>query len=178
MRNGISIPTSILTVLKTKTRNTSAAVYIPKHNVNLAMKTTPISIFRAEQLAIIMALEWIIENNPESKYVIFCDSLSVLIDLKELNLSHFTLKIRNLLFKLNQPQTQVHFEWIPSHCGIKGNDQADTLAKHALERDNEIEIPQSVKETNTSTLTITWKSGRVNGQIPKEGDSYIMSSPL
>ena len=152
---------------KDQNQNTSAAVYIPKHNVNLAMKTTPISIFRAEQLAIIMALEWIIENNPESKYVIFCDSLSVLIDLKELNSSHFTLKIRNLLFKLNQPQTQVHFEWIPSHCGIKGNDQVDTLAKHALERDNEIEIPQSVKETNTSTYNYhmeKWQSQWTNSQ--------------
>ena len=71
------------------------------------------------------------------------------------------------MFKLNQPQTQVHFEWIPSHCGIKGNDQADTLAKHALERDNEIEIPQSVKETNTSTYNYhmeKWQSQWTNSQ--------------
>ena len=70
---------------KDQNQNTSAAVY--NQNITLIYEN---HTNRAEQLAIIMALEWIIENNPESKYVIFCDSLSVLIDLKELNSSHFT----------------------------------------------------------------------------------------
>ena len=38
----------------------------------------------------------------------------------------------NLLWKLNDKGTHVKFCWIPSHCGIEGNEAADKLAKKSL----------------------------------------------
>ena len=38
----------------------------------------------------------------------------------------------NLLWKLNDKGTHVKFCWIPSHCGIEGNEAADKLAKESL----------------------------------------------
>ena len=40
--------------------------------------------------------------------------------------------IMNLLWKLSDKGTHVKFCWIPSHCGIEGNEAADKLAKESL----------------------------------------------
>ena len=132
---------------KDQNNNTSSAVYIPKYNTKIAKKISPISIFRAEQVAIIMALEWIRESKLV-KSVIFCDSLSVLCDLQELNQSRLSNEIRHLLYVLKKQHLEVFFEWIPSHCGIFGNEIVDGLAKDALEQENETEIAHNKSEIN------------------------------
>ena len=132
---------------KDQQKNTSAAVYIPKYDIKISKRLTPISIFKAEQVAIIMALECIKDKNIK-RSVIFCDSLSVLCDLKELNQSHKTIEIRHLLHNLREQEVQVFFEWIPSHCGIAGNETVDSLAKSALEQQTKTEIPLNRNEMN------------------------------
>ena len=132
---------------KDQNQNTSAAVYVPKYKAKIAQKTSPISIFRAEQLAITLALDWIKQNKPNNP-VIFCDSLSVLCDLKDSNSSPLTVEIRHKLQELFQQQIKVNFEWIPSHCDIRGNDKADTLAKNALEMEHETKVLSSTSEMN------------------------------
>ena len=132
---------------KDQNDNTGAAVYIPRYNVRSAKKVSSISIFRAEQTAIIMALEFIRELNIKQS-VIFCDSLSVLCDLKELNTSKKTTEIRQLLYQLKELKLDISFEWIPSHCGIAGNEIVDGLAKEALKQSNETNIPLNKTEMN------------------------------
>ena len=43
---------------------------------------------------------------------------------------------------------EVLFEWVPSYCGIFGNETVDGLAKDALEQENEIEIAHNKSEIN------------------------------
>ena len=43
--------------------------------------------------------------------------------------------IRNLLWSLSDKGTRVRFCWIPSHCGIDGNERVDQLAKETLDQD-------------------------------------------
>ena len=41
----------------------------------------------------------------------------------------------NLLWLLSNKGTHVRFCWIPSHCGIEGNEKVDQLAKETLDQD-------------------------------------------
>ena len=41
----------------------------------------------------------------------------------------------NLLWSLSDKGTHVSFCWVPSHCGIDGNESVDQLAKETLDQD-------------------------------------------
>ena len=43
--------------------------------------------------------------------------------------------IMNLLWALSDKGTHVRFCWVPSHCGIEGNEIVDQLAKETLDQD-------------------------------------------
>ena len=45
----------------------------------------------------------------------------------------FVCRIMNLLWKLSDKGTHVRFCWIPSHCGIEGNELVDQKAKESLD---------------------------------------------
>ena len=47
----------------------------------------------------------------------------------------FICHIMNLLWLLNDKGTRIRFCWIPSHCGIDGNERVDQLAKETLDHD-------------------------------------------
>ena len=91
------------------------------------------SIFTAESKAINMALDYVMNNSLENKFVIFSDSLSV---LKSLN--HTSSKnpiIQNVIEKHHElsKTKEILFCWLPSHVGIKGNEAADVKAKASLD---------------------------------------------
>ena len=91
------------------------------------------SIFTAESKAIDMALDYVMNNSLEYKFVIFSDSLSV---LKSLNhTSSKNLKIQNVIEKHHElSKTKENlFCWLRSHVGIKGNEAADVKAKASLD---------------------------------------------
>ena len=44
-------------------------------------------------------------------------------------------QILNLLWALSDKGTCVRFCWVPSHCGIEGNEIVDQLAKETLDHD-------------------------------------------
>ena len=44
-------------------------------------------------------------------------------------------------------------QWVPSHCGISGNEKADNLAKQGS-RDNQTNKPVSIEETTTIIKSI------------------------
>ena len=43
--------------------------------------------------------------------------------------------IMNLLWALSNKGTHVRFCWVPSHCGIEGNEMVDRLTKETLDHD-------------------------------------------
>ena len=91
------------------------------------------SIFTAESKAIDMALDYVMNNSLDNKFVIFSDSLSV---LKSLNhTSSKSPKIQNLIEKHHElsKTKEIIFCWLPSHVGIKGNEAADVKAKASLD---------------------------------------------
>ena len=51
------------------------------------------------------------------------------------HLNPFICHIMNLLWSLSDKGTRVRFCWVPSHCGIDGNERVDQLAKETLDQD-------------------------------------------
>ena len=115
------------------TGRTSASFCIPKLNVNKSKRISPVSVCRAEQVAILLAISWL-EQFPPAEIMILTDSLSSLwlvsntFKIK----SNLLLEIQNLCTQLTNRGFRISFAWIPAHCGIQGNEKADALAKKAL----------------------------------------------
>ena len=75
------------------------------------------------------------------KFIIFSDSLSVLLSLNNKKLEH-PLIIKLLCRLHSTSKKEIVFCWIPSHIGMRGNHRADTAAKSALDlTPNEYNIP-------------------------------------
>ena len=76
------------------------------------------SIFTAESKAIDMALDNVMNNSLDNKFVIFSDSLSVLKSLNRTSLKN--PKIQNLIEKHHELSRtkEIFFCWLPSHVGI------------------------------------------------------------
>ena len=68
--------------------------------------------------------------------VVYSDSMSCLQAIEgEDTENPFTCHIMNLLWSLSDKGTHVRFCWVPSHCGIDGNESVDQLAKETLDQD-------------------------------------------
>ena len=68
--------------------------------------------------------------------VVYSDSMSCLQAIEgEDTENPFICHIMNLLWSLSDKGTHARFCWVPSHCGIDGNERVDQLAKETLERD-------------------------------------------
>jgi ribonuclease HI len=91
------------------------------------------SIFTSELYAILMALNCI--NNMGKCFfnILICvDSKSVLTALQSWDnkvRKDLLFEIKFLIHEIKTKGTEVSFCWVPSHCGIKGNEMADKLAK-------------------------------------------------
>jgi len=119
---------------KTSDNRTSAAFYVSEvkleENVRLSDNLT---IFAAELVAILLALEWVhSEQNidKEKPVTIFSDSLSA-VDALEIGRSACRPNLVNkILHVLAEISNDITFVWIPSHIGIQGNEIVDRLASN------------------------------------------------
>ena len=95
------------------------------------------TIFAAEATAITLALNYYRHMDPvQHDVIIYSASMSCLqaIEGEDAD-SPFICQIMNLLWALSDKSTRVRFCWVPSHCGIEGNEIVDQLAKETLDHD-------------------------------------------
>ena len=95
--------------------------------------------FKAAVLPInpnIYADQWEPMDPAQHDVVIYSDSMSCLqaIEGEDTN-NPLICQIMNLLWALRDKGTCVRFCWVPSHCGIEGNEIVDQLAKETLDHD-------------------------------------------
>ena len=122
-------------------KNGVAGIYIKYpngHNEKIAEATGVYSTnYKAEVLAIQMAATHVINSPCTSQNVVFLsDAMSVLQAIE----IHKDQELNNLFSSLeNLCKTHiVHLQWIPSHCGVLGNEMADALAKEGSGRKQEV----------------------------------------
>lgn len=102
---------------------------------------------KKKQVDIILAIEWL-DNLISLNVVILSDSLSALQAISSYKYEQsLVLEILYLLKHLEIKRIYVHFEWIPSHIGLHGNDIVDQLANKATKRKCiDFDIPKNRKE--------------------------------
>lgn len=89
------------------------------------------SNFTAETFAIGVALNHIVQSKEEN-FLLFTDSLSAIKSLSTLYTKDDVIKTAQFTSTLIKNQNKnVVVVWIPSHIGIKGNEEADRAAKEA-----------------------------------------------
>lgn len=95
------------------------------------------SIFSAELFAILQALQYI-NNSNLYNIVIATDSLSSIQAIIGPDTKNITaVNARNAIEQIIANGKQIKMMWIPGHCGIAGNEKADSAAKTALLLPNE-----------------------------------------
>ena len=95
------------------------------------------TIFAAEATAISLALNYYQHMGPvHHDVVVYSDSMSCLQAIEgEDTENPFICHIMNLFWSWSDKGTRVRFWWVPSHCGIDGNERVDQIAKETLDQD-------------------------------------------
>ena len=111
------------------------------------------TILSAEATTITLSLDYYRHMEPVRHDVVYPDSMSCLQAIEgEYTLNHRIWYIMGLLWLLSDKGTRVRFCWIPSHCGIGGNERVDWLAKETF--DHETDTLASVQNADWSHQSI------------------------
>ncbi|GFV33751.1 probable RNA-directed DNA polymerase from transposon BS [Trichonephila clavipes] len=117
------------------------------------------SVFKSELTAIKLGLEAIINESDYGELWILSDSRSSLQHLHNWTQVGDKTSISILHnLKLISKHHDVHFQWIPSHVDIFGNEQADRLARESC----------SLLTTYSPVITYSEHQSKINRQLSKE----------
>ena len=121
------------------------------------------SSFRAEAIALESAIEHISKSENIRKAVIFTDSKSAITKMKAGPAEQNDRPLDNcwkMLNEITERGAKVHIQWIPSHVGIDGNEEADQTANEAANKDQKDTTTdyQTAKAANERKLKANYKS--------------------
>jgi ribonuclease HI/endonuclease/exonuclease/phosphatase family metal-dependent hydrolase len=114
-----------------------AGVYIQSPDGQPKTSAAPTGTFctnyRAEVEALILAAQMATNNLDKDAHVVFLtDALSVLEAVTNNKLPRLEEALKSIKC------ARIVLQWIPSHCGIHGNEKADILAKAGAEKEQEV----------------------------------------
>ncbi len=124
----------------------------------------------------ILLAEQLIKERKIQNAVIYSDSYSIIVSIdnqKSESRPDLILEILQNLFELKQSIIEVKFIWVPAHVGIKGNEEADELAKQAVDDGMiETELPH-IWEIKSVIKEKVIKSVHSIGITTLKGDIYM-----
>ncbi|XP_057367046.1 uncharacterized protein LOC130688071 [Daphnia carinata] len=154
----------------------SRSFIFPDNGLKGAWHLTPgSSIQTAELHGILKALEAIYHTEPGPPGLhIFTDSQQALLAINStprLPQNPVTLEIWSIIQNLKDAGTRTHLNWIPSHIGISGNEQADKLVN------DQQHIPPSCNIQNPLTAPELIKSPGHPRLAPSPNQIYQHHTP-
>jgi len=134
------------------------------HIFDLKFRSTSYtSIYSLEAMAILETINQA-SNHGFLNFTIFSDSKSVLSALQNVSCnnksSHLILEIRHQIKQIVEKNGSIKLIWIPSHCGIEGNETADPLAKEAPKYEVDYQMCTLVRD-----FKATWKKSNSNRSL-------------
>ena len=97
-------------------------------------------IYTAELYALWLALTYVLQQDCWH-FTIYTDSRSALQGVQQLySKNPLVTYVQQQLERAHTEGKTVHLCWIPSHCGIYGNDLADTAATNAYLQNSQMDI--------------------------------------
>nr|KAG5700272.1 hypothetical protein BaRGS_022899 [Batillaria attramentaria]KAG5710737.1 hypothetical protein BaRGS_035139 [Batillaria attramentaria] len=143
-------------------RRGGAGVYIHYPNGQRQAKAVPTGLhctnYRAEVEALVQAATTIKETAQANSQVVFLTDAKSVLEAASAN------KLPRLQETLHDITcTRLVLQWIPSHCGIRGNDEADRMAKLGSDKE-QTENSVNLTEMNTIIKTLF--------RTPQPRDSY------
>ena len=122
-------------------------------------------MFTAEAHAIDQAFD-IISMSKHKKFIIFSDSLSVLLSLRNKRFKNpLIIKLLWRWVSMSNSE-QIIICWIPSHIGVRENERAGSAAKSALE----------LTPTNSGFYILTWYPQSINS-FTQNGSNDVKKNP-
>ena len=114
------------------TGSVSAAIYVRRGGVSVSWLLNPHhTVMGAELFAILQALRYVAGGNglEDSRVVILSDSKSALHAILKTHQSSYRFFVHEIQRRLTLFSGRVQLQWVPAHCGIDGNEVADSCAK-------------------------------------------------
>ena len=141
-----------------------------------------VSVFTAELVAILMALNFIndLAHTPLA-VVIFSDSLSALQSIKHDKLSSREDAVKEIVVIIHQLITRgtaVTLQWVPSHVGLTGNERADRAAKQAADGLGATEINLTLSFSDIKSLLTRAVWGRWAEEFAAQAGDSCYSNDL
>ena len=145
-------------------RNGGGGIYLKNPNGTQTQKAFPTgkisSNYRAESTALLEAIRAVITSPVLScrNVVFFTDCKSLLQNLENQKNEKQQREIRSALQELSKKAT-VALQWVPSHCGVQGNERADALSKAGSQMEQFVH-PVSYSEAKTiirNHYSLLWK---------------------
>ena len=122
------------------------------------------SSFRAETVALMEALKWLKDNDKLGRTHVFTDSRSLVQKLQS-GRSQAKTAIEKSIWTSMQYLTSrdacsMLVQWLPSHCGIPGNETADVLANEGCKKHKKTSRSPTELQSPESQATLSLKNGR------------------
>ena len=140
------------------------------------------TIYDGELEAIVRAIEHANRQTWKKEYVIiFSDSKAALQRLENLDIKAGQWQVRRAIIaaqELQEQGTRVTLQWVPAHQGLKGNEEADKLAKIAsnLEPDDSYPISLACISQEIEILKINeWQNILENYDSKRQQQSTHLS---
>ena len=152
--------------------STTAAFCIPTRRQKTSWKLHPnISIEGAEISAIEKATEFLINSIERPKNaVILTDSKVGLYLIKQRYPKNYEFGVSTIQRNIKTLQSRnwsIILQWIPSHCGVEGNEEADLLANQAHNLGNIDEYPTELKEMDVQIEKAAQRQWKLRWDVNK-----------
>ncbi|GFR87311.1 Gag-Pol polyprotein [Elysia marginata] len=131
------------------------------------------SSFRAEAMVLTTALRWLDEGKKGGNLLILTDSQALVRKLErgaEKSISELENETWRLIYRVaRRDNTRLHIQWIPGHCGVDGNEEADRLANQGQmldQFDTAIDFTSAKNVVRKHVLKTVWTPQNIHESQP------------